>query len=214
MTLRLVGGGVDTCHGGFGLLPDRAAYAMRVAAQGQTASARAGWKGDALWVTTRSLTEIMYYLSVGVELPPVHLARGVAPVVKDRAGKPIDWSSFLEGQFRIESGKDRPGHATLAVKHRDHWINRETTSGENGTAGGAASGRVGVRRQDRDVLPQRDAPRAVGQREPRHPAAVRAGIRVMIHVLARLIVVQHEEEAIPVRIHQVQPELAAPDPAA
>lgn len=106
----------------FGLLPDRAVYAMRVAAQGQTASARAGWKGDALWVTTRSLTEIMYYLSVGVELPPVHLARGVAPVVKDRAGKPIDWSSFLEGQFRIESGKDRPGHATLAVKHRDHWF--------------------------------------------------------------------------------------------
>ena len=106
----------------FALLPDRNVYPVRLAAQGQTATARSGWTGDALWVTTRSLTEIMYYLSVGVQVPAPHLARGEAPIVKDAAGKPVDWSTFLEGQFRIQSSKDRPGDASLAVRHRDYWF--------------------------------------------------------------------------------------------
>jgi hypothetical protein len=106
----------------FGLKPDRSVYPVRMATQGQTGSARAGWNGDALWVTTRSLTEIMYYLSVGVQVPAGHLKRGYAPVIKDRAGATIDWSKFLEGHFRVETGDDKPDHTSLAVKHRGHWF--------------------------------------------------------------------------------------------
>lgn len=66
--------------------------------------------------------EILYYLSVGMQVPPAQLSRGEAPVLKDRAGHVYDWSSFLEEQFRVQSGKDKPDHTSLAVKHRGHWF--------------------------------------------------------------------------------------------
>ena len=34
----------------------------------------------------------------------------------------IDNWPALDGQFRIESGTDKPDHASLCVKHRDHWF--------------------------------------------------------------------------------------------
>ena len=106
----------------FGLKPGETVYPMRAAAQGQTATARVGWDGGTLWVSTRSLMEMMYYLSVGVTVPPAHQAKGEVPILKDAHGHPFDWQNFLAGQFCIESGKERPGHASLAVKHRDHWF--------------------------------------------------------------------------------------------
>jgi hypothetical protein len=106
----------------FGLSVDRPVYPLRIATQGQTASAREEWKGDVLWASTRSLIEIMYYLSVGTELPREHLARAEAPIIRDRRGNPIDWARFLEGQFRIRSRSDRPRDSSLAVRHRGYWF--------------------------------------------------------------------------------------------
>jgi hypothetical protein len=84
---------------------------------------------DRLDLETRSLLQTLYFVSHGIEVPADHVARGIAAVTRDEAGRPFDWSQVTRGLFRVRSirAKDRPAGAHVAVQYADHWYFIEST---------------------------------------------------------------------------------------
>lgn len=77
---------------------------------------------DTIFLNMRSTLEIMTFLSKGVCVPPEHVASGVAPTLRDPAGRPFDWTRVTAGLFAVQSGTRRPKHAEVAVRYRDRWF--------------------------------------------------------------------------------------------
>lgn len=73
-------------------------------------------------VSTRSLLEVMFYLSQGVDVPLEHQAQGLVTITVDEGGNPFDWSEMMHDLFTIHSCKKCPKHAAVAVEYRGHWF--------------------------------------------------------------------------------------------
>jgi hypothetical protein len=72
---------------------------------------------------TRSLLQVLYFISKGVDVPPEHITCGRAAVAVDAAGQVFDWHQVTDGLFRVYSacGHKRPPNAHVAVKYLDYW---------------------------------------------------------------------------------------------
>jgi hypothetical protein len=72
---------------------------------------------------TRSLLQVLFFVSHGVEVPPPHVSSGVAPMTIGPDGMAFDWDLVLGGLFKVysASGKKPPPCAFVAVCYRDHW---------------------------------------------------------------------------------------------
>jgi hypothetical protein len=83
-----------------------------------------GAKRDEMDMSTRSTVQVWYYLSNGVDVPPEHMAEGLAvsPVGPD--GTMFDNRVVTDGLFRVHvcSGHKPPSTAYIAVKHRGYWF--------------------------------------------------------------------------------------------
>jgi hypothetical protein len=79
---------------------------------------------DKLDLETRSLLQVLFFLSNAVEVPPEHAASGAAPLTVGPGGQVFDWQQVLGGLFRVYvvSGKEPPPGARVAVCYRDHWF--------------------------------------------------------------------------------------------
>lgn len=73
-------------------------------------------------LSTRSLLEVMFYLSQGVNVPCEHQNQGLVTLTFDGDGTVFDWNEMLGDLFTIKSCKKRPHHAAVAVKYRDYWF--------------------------------------------------------------------------------------------
>lgn len=73
-------------------------------------------------VSTRSLLEVMFYLSQGVNVPLEHQAQGLVTLTVDEGGNPFDWSEMMHDLFTIHVCKKFPKHAAVAVEYRGHWF--------------------------------------------------------------------------------------------
>lgn len=73
-------------------------------------------------VSTRSLLEVMFYLSQAVDIPLEHQAQGIVTITVDESGAPFDWNEMMQGLFAVHACEHRPSHAAVAVKHRDFWF--------------------------------------------------------------------------------------------
>jgi hypothetical protein len=77
-----------------------------------------------LEISTRSTAQVWFYLANGVEVPPEHLAAGVAiaPVAPD--GVLFDNRAVTDGLFTVHAcaGHKPPKTAYVAVKHRGYWF--------------------------------------------------------------------------------------------
>ena len=73
-------------------------------------------------VSTRSLLEVMFYLSQGVEVPLEHQAQGLVTLTVDEAGEAFDWSEMMHDIFAVQACKKCPKHAAVAVQYRDFWF--------------------------------------------------------------------------------------------
>jgi hypothetical protein len=73
---------------------------------------------------TRSLLQVLFFVSHGVDVPDVHIQKGIAPVTCDYNGQPFDWSQVLGDLFRVRStaARHRPKTAQIAVRYKDHWF--------------------------------------------------------------------------------------------
>lgn len=73
-------------------------------------------------VSTRSLLEVMFYLSQGVNVPLAHQSKGVVTMTFDAEGAPFDWNEMMHDLFVVHHCKHRPKNAAVAVQHRGYWF--------------------------------------------------------------------------------------------
>src|SRR5262249_10841779 len=66
-------------------------------------------------ILTRPALRILSELSTFVEVPPEHLAGGIAPDIGDQNGDP-------EAPFRVFSCPGKPGDCLAAVCYEGHWF--------------------------------------------------------------------------------------------
>ncbi|MFO0847685.1 MAG: hypothetical protein U0871_03855 [Gemmataceae bacterium] len=79
---------------------------------------------DYLDLETRSLLQVLYFLSHGVTVPPEHLTSGVAPLTAGPDGAGFDWDTVLGGLFKVcwATGHKPPPCARVAVRYRGYWF--------------------------------------------------------------------------------------------
>ena len=73
---------------------------------------------------TRSLLQVLYFLSKGVEVPADHLGARLTRETLDESGQPFDWRRVTRGLFRVSNtAEDRPpATAHVAVRYLDRWF--------------------------------------------------------------------------------------------
>lgn len=73
---------------------------------------------------TRSLIQVLFFVSHGVEVPPAHIVSGTAPQTIEPDGRVFDWSQVLNGLFKVcwAEGKYPPAHAKVAVRYNGYWF--------------------------------------------------------------------------------------------
>jgi len=73
---------------------------------------------------TRSLLQVLFFLSHGVSVPTDHAVSGKAPMTLEHDGRPFDWQQVLGGLFQVchAKGHHRPAHAYVAVRYHDYWF--------------------------------------------------------------------------------------------
>ncbi len=78
---------------------------------------------DTLDLETRSLLQVLFFVSQGVEVPCEHLTSGIAPRTNGYGAEPFDWQQVLGGLFRVRSvlSKKRPPCAHIAVQYKGYW---------------------------------------------------------------------------------------------
>jgi hypothetical protein len=76
-----------------------------------------------LRVTPRSTSQVMFYMSNGVEVPEEHLDCGSARATTDAEGKPMDGRELTRGLFEVHAcrGHKPPPSAYIAIKYRGYW---------------------------------------------------------------------------------------------
>jgi hypothetical protein len=79
---------------------------------------------DALDLETRSLLQVLYFVSKGVSVPDEHVRAGIARQTRSESGAPFDWAGVLRGLFSVASsaGESAPAEAHAAIRYRDHWF--------------------------------------------------------------------------------------------
>jgi hypothetical protein len=75
-------------------------------------------------IVPRSTAQVFFYLSNGVEVPPEHIAEGLAPAPTAEDGTVFDLRRVTQGLFEVRSckGHKPPPTAYVAVKYRGHWF--------------------------------------------------------------------------------------------
>jgi len=78
----------------------------------------------ALDLETRSLLQVLFFISHGVEVPPAHVASGVAPQTFEPDGRVFDWSRALGGLFKVcwSEGRRPPPCAHVAIPYKGYWF--------------------------------------------------------------------------------------------
>lgn len=79
---------------------------------------------DTIDVRTRTLLEMLTYLSKGVKVPEEHACRGLAAQTVDPNGVPFDWPVVTRGLFHVCSQKKRPKDkdVAVAIQYQGYWF--------------------------------------------------------------------------------------------
>jgi hypothetical protein len=78
--------------------------------------------GEILSINVRSGYQVLAFLSKGVDVPPSHVRRGIAPMFKGLDGRPFDGRQLTKGLFRVCVQKHKPLRSDTAVYYRGHWF--------------------------------------------------------------------------------------------
>jgi hypothetical protein len=77
---------------------------------------------DHIVLNTRSVLQMMTFLSKGVVIPEEHVRCGMAPVTRNVDGSAYDWTRVTAGLFRVCSSRRKPDKAEVAVPYRGYWF--------------------------------------------------------------------------------------------
>lgn len=88
-----------------------------------TLNMRQAFNEDAeIGIMTRSLLSTMYYLSLGVNVPPRDIAAGIVATTQNPDGSLFDWKGVVGDLINIEWSDYYPEHAYLAIHYRGYWF--------------------------------------------------------------------------------------------
>lgn len=76
---------------------------------------------DSVDVRTRTLLDMLTFLSKGVHVPEEHLCRGLATQTVGPDGTVFDWTVVTRGLFQVCVQKKRPKDAAVAIEYQGHW---------------------------------------------------------------------------------------------
>ncbi len=77
--------------------------------------------GCAVVMQTRSLLGVMFFLSLGVQVPAEHVERGLVTRSVDGDGRPYDWSRLVGGLLQVQNAASWPEDAFVVVRYRDRY---------------------------------------------------------------------------------------------
>jgi hypothetical protein len=79
---------------------------------------------DSLDFEPRSLLQVLYFVSKGVEVPPEHVQSGVVMMTVDVSGNSFDWNQVTGDLFTVHwaKGCKRPKCAHVAVCYMGYWF--------------------------------------------------------------------------------------------
>jgi hypothetical protein len=102
--------------------PQPAMYVVKSAKAGWIQPSNAAEHRNDIVVSTRSLLEVMFYLSQGIEIPLQHQTMGLVTLTVDHDGTLFDWTQMTGDLFRVMSCKKCPKHAAVAVPYKGYWF--------------------------------------------------------------------------------------------
>lgn len=76
---------------------------------------------DSLDVRTRTLLDMLTYLSKGVHVPEQHVCRGLAAQTVGPDGVTFDWTTVTRGLFQVCVQEKRPKDAAVAIEYQGYW---------------------------------------------------------------------------------------------
>jgi hypothetical protein len=72
---------------------------------------------------TRSLLQVLYFVSQGVTVPPEHQKRELVRVTVAEDARVFDWQQVLRGLFKVSyASGQKPPRARVAVQYRGYWF--------------------------------------------------------------------------------------------
>lgn len=80
-------------------------------------------KLSVLDLETRSLLQVLFFVSHGIDIPNEHIREGKVPMTCNPDGTPFDWRQVMDGLFRIHcmKSKKRPEQAYVSVFYEGYW---------------------------------------------------------------------------------------------
>ena len=100
--------------------PDTLSYELTPGREGQFKDALEARRAN-ITITTRSILEMMYYLSQGIEIPQDHMDRGLVTLTQHYDGRPFDWSDMTGDLLKVHVTKKKPNSASVAVPYMGYW---------------------------------------------------------------------------------------------
>ncbi|MFZ4468846.1 MAG: hypothetical protein ACOYOZ_06275 [Pirellula sp.] len=78
---------------------------------------------ELLDLETRSLLQVLFFVSHGIDVPNQHVLDRKVPMTCNPDGTAFDWKQVMDGLFRVHctKSKKRPENAYVAVRYDDHW---------------------------------------------------------------------------------------------
>jgi hypothetical protein len=76
---------------------------------------------ESIDIRTRTLLDMLTFLSKGVEVPEAHICRGVAAQTVGPDGIAFDWTLVTRGLFRVCVQKKRPKESAVAIEYQGYW---------------------------------------------------------------------------------------------
>ncbi|MDR1458555.1 MAG: hypothetical protein LBI37_03485 [Puniceicoccales bacterium] len=76
-----------------------------------------------LALRTRSIMEVLFYLSHAIEVPDEDIDAGLVTSTSDENGEIFDWANNMSGQWlRIHCSDEKPTGAFVSIKYRGSWF--------------------------------------------------------------------------------------------
>lgn len=86
------------------------------------AHAASGPPWDSIYVQTRSLLGVLFFIANCVEIPAVHARAGVVTTTVGSSGADFDWAAITDDVLHIRTSHAKPDRAHMLVRHRKQWF--------------------------------------------------------------------------------------------
>ena len=104
------------------LPPGQPSYRVAEAVEGQLKYSATPYPRDEVRLTTRSVLEMMFYLSKAVEVPAEHIHDGIVTATAYPDGTLFDWRYVLGDIFQVHVQKHKPEYAAVQTYYRGYWF--------------------------------------------------------------------------------------------